>query len=539
MVSTYTANKRLEQPGFNDYVDTWDVPVNNDWGIIDLALGGSVSINTTGLSGNQTLGTAQYQPMKIVLTGAPTAAINYRVPSGVGGLWVVRNDTSGGFTVTIDSIAGGSAVAIPAGQNTLVTCDGTASGMFLAINTSPVAAGSTTQVQYNSGGVLAGSANLTFNGTTLTAAGLSVTGTTVLGDAAGDAVTINAATAAIPNGLNIGSNNLYLSGTKVGIGTATLGAELLTVAGVIYSTAGGFKFPDNTIQLTAAVGTTPGGSNTQVQFNDSGVFGGDAGLVFNKTTNALTVGGLLTAAGATLTSTLTMTAAAVNNAVRVDVASATTTAIGAAASNYVRITGIATITGMGTIASGVYRDVLFAAALTLTHSASLDLPNNGNNIVTAANDRAGFVSDGSGNWRCLWYQRASGAAFAPGPGYVTSDTTTSVSGTYSTPMTITEGVQLLTHTYTGRNGSTLLIAADLASCYGQNSSVALSIFINGATNAVATSIVTFPNIAAAGYPNRVLYSLVSSGTATTIEIRAAGFPISTGTAVLTVTEFVA
>jgi hypothetical protein len=36
---------------------------------------------------------------------------------------------------------------------------------------------------------------------------------------------------------------------------------------------------------------TPGGSDTQVQFNDGGAFGGDAGLVFNKTTNKLTAGG--------------------------------------------------------------------------------------------------------------------------------------------------------------------------------------------------------------------------------------------------------
>ncbi len=36
---------------------------------------------------------------------------------------------------------------------------------------------------------------------------------------------------------------------------------------------------------------SPGGSDTQVQFNDSSAFGGDSGLTFNKTTNALTVGG--------------------------------------------------------------------------------------------------------------------------------------------------------------------------------------------------------------------------------------------------------
>jgi hypothetical protein len=35
-------------------------------------------------------------------------------------------------------------------------------------------------------------------------------------------------------------------------------------------------------------GGTPGGSNTQVQFNDGGVFGGAAGFTFDKTTNTLT-----------------------------------------------------------------------------------------------------------------------------------------------------------------------------------------------------------------------------------------------------------
>lgn len=302
MVSTYTANKRLEQPGFNDYVDTWDVPVNNDWAIIDLALGGSVSINTTGLSGNVTLLTAQYQPLKIVLTGTPTGAINYRVPSGVGGLWVVRNNTSGGQTVTVDSLAGGSAVTIPAATNTLVTCDGTATGMFLAINTPPAAAGSTTQVQYNSAGVLAGSANFTFDGTTASLAGLAVLGNAVLGDAAGDTLTINGTAVAIPNTLNIGTNTLFLqpTGTKVGIGTATLGAEMLTVAGVIYSTAGGIKFPDGSTQTGAAA--TVAGADTQVQYNDGGSFGAEGAFTYNKTTDLLTVPNLTVGTTATLAS---------------------------------------------------------------------------------------------------------------------------------------------------------------------------------------------------------------------------------------------
>jgi hypothetical protein len=38
-------------------------------------------------------------------------------------------------------------------------------------------------------------------------------------------------------------------------------------------------------------GGTPGGADTQVQFNDGGAFGGDAGLSYNKTTDKLSVGG--------------------------------------------------------------------------------------------------------------------------------------------------------------------------------------------------------------------------------------------------------
>lgn len=37
--------------------------------------------------------------------------------------------------------------------------------------------------------------------------------------------------------------------------------------------------------------TPPGGADTNVQFNDGGVFGGSGNLTFNKTTNALTISG--------------------------------------------------------------------------------------------------------------------------------------------------------------------------------------------------------------------------------------------------------
>lgn len=44
---------------------------------------------------------------------------------------------------------------------------------------------------------------------------------------------------------------------------------------------------------TGCGGGTPGGSDTQVQYNDGGAFGGDSGLTFNETTNALTALGII------------------------------------------------------------------------------------------------------------------------------------------------------------------------------------------------------------------------------------------------------
>ena len=48
----------------------------------------------------------------------------------------------------------------------------------------------------------------------------------------------------------------------------------------------------------AVGGAISGGTDTRVLFDDNGVIGEDAGLVYNKTTNILTAGGVLTGAGA-------------------------------------------------------------------------------------------------------------------------------------------------------------------------------------------------------------------------------------------------
>jgi len=142
MVSTYTTNKKIEQPANNDYVGNWNLPVNADWSTIDTCFGGYQVLNPTGLSGvvvltSSTSGTqpytttAQWQAPNIVigtsLSGVATltANVNYQLPSGIGGIWSIYNNTTGAFTVTFSSAGGGSSVVLPQGYRIKVVSDGT------------------------------------------------------------------------------------------------------------------------------------------------------------------------------------------------------------------------------------------------------------------------------------------------------------------------------------------------------------------------------------------------------------------------------
>ena len=103
-----------------------------------------------------------------------------------------------------------------------------------------------------------------------------------------------------------------------------------------------------------------------------------------------------------------------------DIASATTTDLGAVEGLMHDITGTTTITGFGTVRAGIWKIIKFEGALTLTHNAtSLILPGAAN-ITTADGDIAIVISEGSGNWRCVAYVKATGKAIiAPAVGDVT------------------------------------------------------------------------------------------------------------------------
>lgn len=159
----FTTNKSIEKPAYNSYIDSWNTPVNNDWDYIDTALGGNWSNNLTGVTaGTYALVIAQYRPPIWLMSGTLSANVTYQIPAGVGGIWVINNSAtySGTPTLTIASGGGGTSVVIPANSKSFIYCDGT--NVQLA---GGAAAGSNTQVQYNSNAVLAGSGNFVFDGT--------------------------------------------------------------------------------------------------------------------------------------------------------------------------------------------------------------------------------------------------------------------------------------------------------------------------------------------------------------------------------------
>jgi hypothetical protein len=114
--------------------------------------------------------------------------------------------------------------------------------------------GANTQLLFNNNVCLGASANLTFNSTTnfLTTQNINILGTTSLGDVANVSI--------------LGGLNGYVLQTD-GLGTLTWTAP----------TGGG------------GGNGSPGGSNTQVQFNNAGTFAGDAGFTYDQNTNILTV----------------------------------------------------------------------------------------------------------------------------------------------------------------------------------------------------------------------------------------------------------
>ena len=173
MTINYTTNLSLAEPVTGTESGTWGDDVNKGLtDYLDISIAGTLALtsasftanaltlaNTTGSSSSNgiTTTTAQYYVLKV---SSLTANVTITAPSSSKSYIVVNLDPT--YTVTIKA-AGQSGAVIPVSSKALVVYNGTD---YTQVGAS--AGGSTNQIQYNNAGALAGSANLTFNGTTLT-----------------------------------------------------------------------------------------------------------------------------------------------------------------------------------------------------------------------------------------------------------------------------------------------------------------------------------------------------------------------------------
>ena len=89
-----------------------------------------------------------------------------------------------------------------------------------------------------------------------------------------------------PNGLQAG---LPKNGFNSGIKIPSTSENPEDVSDRLYAVDGALYYGGIEVGTGGGGGGTPGGSDTQVQFNDGGAFAGDAGLTYDRTTDLLTI----------------------------------------------------------------------------------------------------------------------------------------------------------------------------------------------------------------------------------------------------------
>jgi hypothetical protein len=314
MTTAYSTNLELALPVQGELSGTWGNTVNN--GItqyLDAAIAGSQIIsgsqtavtlaNTNGddvatniaQAGSGSTGTAQYQIIRC--TGNPAGLLTVTISdTGVAGYsktFIIINATSTSQSVKIVGSGPTTGITVASGDKALVAWNGSD---FVRVGAS--AGGSNTQVQFNSSGNLAGSANLTFDGTTLTAAGV-----------ADSSLTNGRVTYAGASGNLTDSANLTFDGTT--LSAAALADASLTSGRVTYAGASGnltdsanltfdgTNLTANTLTPTNALGAAYGGTGLTSTTAYSVVFSGTTGTgAFQASAGPGTATHVLTSNGA-------------------------------------------------------------------------------------------------------------------------------------------------------------------------------------------------------------------------------------------------
>src|SRR5512143_816536 len=127
MAITYTANKFLRLATSGTEVGVWDVPVNENAGIIDNSFGGVATIALTSASVTRVVSSVEAQCAFLRVTGPLGANVAITLPA-VGSFYTVINEAtnSSAFYLTMaTTAAGGRTIGMPPGTMTDIMTDGT------------------------------------------------------------------------------------------------------------------------------------------------------------------------------------------------------------------------------------------------------------------------------------------------------------------------------------------------------------------------------------------------------------------------------
>jgi hypothetical protein len=224
MASTYS-DLKIELIGTGDQSGTWGTTTNTNLGTaLGEAITGSATVDfssaadvTITLTNVNTTQSARNLRLNITESSTGVGYVgNLILGSGcqIEKLYLINNAGTGAKTIKNTT---GTGIAVPAGKTMFVFNDGTNVVDALSYFAGVVAA-----------------TTITASGNTALSGNLTVNGNTTLGDASGDTITLNAATATIPNNLNF-------SGTgTVRLPNGTTGQRPTPATGMIrYNTTSG------------------------------------------------------------------------------------------------------------------------------------------------------------------------------------------------------------------------------------------------------------------------------------------------------------
>ena len=305
MASTYS-DLKIELIGTGEQTGTWGTTTNNNLstalgeaitGSADVAFSSAdVTLTLTNTNAAQTA-----RNLRLNLTGTSGGARNLILGSGcqIEKLYLINNGVADAVTVKNTT---GSGVVVPAGKSMYVFNNATdVVDVLTYFSGTVVSSAATITGGTINGTVIGGSSAAAGSFTTIAASGnttltgdLAVNGNTTLGNASGDTITLNAATANVPNNLNF-------SGTgTITLPNGTTGQRPTPASGMIrYNTStSGFEGYAGGAWGSIGGGATGAGGDQVFYENEMNV---TASYTLTTNRNAMSTGPITIDSGATVT----------------------------------------------------------------------------------------------------------------------------------------------------------------------------------------------------------------------------------------------